>query len=139
MSLSSSFQLDTETLVADSESTFRDRWASTAAAFVIAVHFIVFVVVGGWWYFIAPRLKQALDQPGQIVTSSQIFLIMQSDFIVNYWYVFAVAVPLLLVFDFQLIRYIGKEYRLSAAIASGVAIAMLYLAYPLAGSYILSH
>ena len=140
MSQPTSLQIGTETLVADSEKNlFRDRWAPTVAALVIAVHFLVLLVVGGWWYFIAPRLKQALDQSGQVVTSSQIFLIRQSDFIVNYWYIFFIAAPVILVFDFQLVRFIGKEYRLRAAVAVGVVIAMLYLAYPVAASYILSH
>ena len=57
MSQPTSFQIGTETLVADSEKSFRDRWAPTVAALVIAVHFLVFLVVGGWWYFIAPPVE----------------------------------------------------------------------------------
>ena len=138
MSHTTSFQLSTETTDAESATSFRRRWATTVAVVTIFVHFLVFLVVGGWCYFIVPRVKQELDKPGAVVTSSQVFLIQQSDFIVNYWYVFVVAAPILLACDFLLIRYIGREYRLRAAIASGVVIAMLYLAYPLAGSYILS-
>ncbi len=139
MSHTTSFQLCTETSVAESATSFRRRWATTVAVVTIFVHFLVFLVVGGWWYFIVPRVKQELDKPGAVVTSSHVFLIQQSDFFVNYWYLFVVAAPILLACDFLLIRYIGREYRLRAAIASGAIIAMLYLAYPLAGSYILSH
>ena len=139
MSHPTSFQVGTEPSVADSEFALQDRRATNVAAIVIVVHFLVFLVVGGWWYFIVPRVKLELDKPGAVVTSSQVFLIRQSDFFVNYWYVFVVAAPILLACDFLLIRYIGREYRLRAAIASGVIIAMLYLAYPMAGSYILSH
>ena len=139
MSHQMSLQVGTEPSVVDSEFALRDRRAKNVAAIIIAMHFLVFLVVGGWWYFIVPRVKQELDKPGAVVTSSHVFLIRQSDFFVNYWYLFVVAAPILLACDFLLIRYIGREYRLRAAIASGAIIAMLYLAYPLAGSYILSH
>ena len=139
MSHDTSFQPGAETSDEESATSFRRRWATTVAVVTIFVHFLVFLVVGGWWYFIVPRVKQELDKPGAVVTSSHVFLIRQSDFFVNYWYLFVVAAPILLACDFLLIRYIGREYRLRAAIASGAIIAMLYLAYPLAGSYILSH
>ena len=137
MSHDTSFQPGAETSDEESATSFRRRWATTVAVVTIFVHFLVFLVVGGWWYFIAPRFKEELDKSGQ-VTSSQVFLIHQSDFFVNYWYVFVLAGPVLLAFDFLLIRYIGREFRLRAAVASGVIIAMIYLAYPLAGFYILS-
>ena len=139
MSHPMSLQVGTEPSVADSEFALRNRKATNVAAAVIVMHFLVFLVVSGWWYFIVPRVKQELDKPGAIVTSSKVYLIQQSDFFVNYWYAFVVAAPILLAADFLLIRYIGREYHLRAAIASGAIIAMLYLAYPLAGSYILSH
>ncbi|MEI8020755.1 MAG: hypothetical protein WCH39_21305 [Schlesneria sp.] len=139
MSHHTSFEPGAEISDAESATSFRRRWATSVAAATIFVHFLVFLVVGGWWYFIVPRVKQSLDIPGAVVTRSKVFLIQQSDFFVNYWYVFVVAAPILLACDFLLIRYLGKEYHLRAAVASGVIIAMLYLAYPLAGSYILNH
>ncbi len=139
MSHNASFQLGAETSDAESATSFRGRWASTVAAATIVVHFLAFLVVSGWWYLIVPRVKQELDKPGAVVTSSHVFLIQQSDFFVNYWYLFVLAAPILLACDFLLIRFIGKEFRLRAAVASGVIIAMIYLAYPVAGSYILNH
>ena len=139
MSHQMSPQVGTGPSFADSKSVFRNRWATTVAAVTIFVHFLMLLVVGGWWYFIVPRVKQELDKPGAVVTSSHVLLIRQSDFFVNYWYVFVLAAPILLAFDFLIIRYIGKEYHLRAAIASGLIIALLYLAYPVAGSYILNH
>jgi type II secretory pathway component PulF len=134
-----SLQVGAPPSVADSEKSFQEQRATTAAMAAVVVHFLSFIVVIGWLYFFVPPVKQELDSLGTAISRNKISLILQSDFVVNYWYLFVGAAPILLVFDFLLIRLIGKEFRLSAAIGLGVIIAMLNLAYPIVGSYILSH
>ena len=137
MSHHTSLAVGADPSVAISGPSVRDRLATSTAAWITFLHFVVGIVVLGWLYFVAPRAKYDLDRLGKALSANTILFIRQSDFIVNYWYLFVGAGPILLTFDFLLIRFVGKEIGVWAAIAIGTFIAAVNLAYLVAGIFLL--
>ena len=72
----------------DTEVSSRGRWATIVAVVMVIVHFLVVFVILGWHYYVVPRAKFDFDNLGQPLSGSTIMVIHQSDFVVNYWYLF---------------------------------------------------
>ena len=123
----------------DTEVSSRGRWATIVAVVMVIVHFLVVFVILGWHYYVVPRAKFDFDNLGQPLSGSTIMVIHQSDFVVNYWYLFFGAGPFFLAFDFYFIRYVGKEIGLWMAIALGAIITFIYLAYLVSGVLAIRH
>ena len=119
----------------------RDHWAFTLAAIVTTIHGFAGSFVFGWYYFtyyfIVPRLKQELDGVGHAISRPAILLIIQSDFLVNYWYLLLFVGPLALLFDFVVTRWIGKQIGLRWAICFGFCMTAVLLITVAWGQYLL--
>ncbi len=55
------------------------------------------------------------------------YLIQQTDWIVNFWYMLVVLVPVALYVDFALLRWMAKRWGVSRTVLFGVVVAGLIL------------
>ena len=115
----------------------RDRWATLLAAIVTATHVLAGLFVFGWYYWIVNRWKFDLDSFGIEISQPAIWLITQSDFIVNYWYLLVIVGPTALVCDFLVMRWMGKQIGLRWVVLWGVCVATILLANVAVGNHLL--
>ena len=115
----------------------RDRWATSLAVIVTTAHVIAGLFVFGWYYYIVPRWKHDLDSFRIQVSQTGVWLIAQSDFIVNYWYLLVIVGPTALVFDFLVMRWMGKQIGLRWVVLWGVCVATILLTNVACGHYLL--
>jgi len=104
-----------------------DRSAAICAALLTTLHFLANIVVFGWYYFLAPRWKRELNDVGMEVGRTARHLIQQSDWIVNFWYMLVVLVPVALFVDFVLLKWMAKRWGVSRTVVFGVVVAGLIL------------
>ena len=115
----------------------RDRWATSLAVIVTTVHVLAGLFVFGWYYYIVPRWKYDLDSFGIQISQPAFWLLAQSDFIVNYWYLLVIVGPTALVCDFLVMRWMGKQIGLRLVVLWGVCLAIILLANVVGGYYVL--
>ena len=115
----------------------RDRWATSLAVIVTTVHVLAGLFVIGWYYYIVPRWKYDLDSFGIQISQRAFWLLAQSDFIVNYWYLLVIVGPTALVCDFLVMRWMGKQIGLRWVVLWGVCVATILLANVAVGNHLL--
>lgn len=121
----------------------RDRWSNTVAAAITAAHFLAGLYVIGWYYFIVPRSKFEFEAMAPLLNGvklspSPLAVIMQSDVIVNYWYLLFLAGLPVLIADFLMMRWMAKPLGLSATLLCGLGITLLILLNYFYGNYVLT-
>lgn len=119
----------------------RDRWATPVAAAITSAHIFAGLFVIGWYYFLVPRRKFELDELAfravSVISDLAIAVIMQSDVIVNYWYLPAIVGLPVVIADFLVMRWVAKQLGLSKAVLCGIGITMLILLNYVYGNYVI--
>lgn len=105
----------------------RDRWASALATLLLLAHFFAGVIVLGWGYYLVPRIKQQLDQADIPLSKSAVQCILLSDLLVNYFYVPVLFGIPFLIWDFLIMRWLGKQLGLTRQFVFGLGLFILIL------------
>jgi hypothetical protein len=118
--------------------SLRERWASKIAVRFVAIHFLIGLVIAGWIYLSIPLTKYRIEQLALTPVPAARILIVNSDLIVNYWYLFAMLVPIVLMMDFRMLRWTGNWIGLRRTIHYGYLITLGLLVSVIVGQVLLS-
>lgn len=117
----------------------RGCWTCSVAAIAVSIHTLAWLINLTWYYYIVPRWKQELESIGYELPALAKSFIMQSDVVVNYWYVLIPIAPSALVLDFLVARWISRELGVRFGLLYGVCAIPLLLGIVVYGQFEFHH
>ena len=107
--------------------SYRDRWGPTLAAIITAVHCVTGMLVLSWYAFAVPHLKAEVEGVGSAIPQNAVLLILQSDLLVNYWYLWLIFGLFAVKYDFLIMRWGMRQSGLKWGLSAGGCIATILL------------
>lgn len=113
----------------------RGRWACSVAVLAVAIHTLAWLINLAWYYCIVPRWKQELESIGYELPALATSFILQSDAVVNYWYILIPTAPPALILDFLVARWISRELGARFGLLYGACAVPLLLGIVVYGQF----